>query len=136
MAKIFRLDIDGNVNAVYKLRSIPQNIVKDVNSQLKSDVGEKVKRNVKMGMPVSKRSKQHMKTSNSLVVAMQKGIGSYRNYGITIKPTDTFWYMKFPNNGSGTSRINKPKQFVQIGLQRSTSIVNATISRAISKNLN
>lgn len=135
MARIFRLDIDGNVNAVYKLRTIPKNIVSDVQNDLKGKTGETVKKNIKMGMPVSKRSKQHMKTSNSLVVAMQKGVGSYRNYGITVKPTDTFWYMKFPNNGTGTSRNNKPKQFTQIGLQRSKSLINATIERAISKNL-
>lgn len=134
MAQIVRLDIDGNVNAVAKLRKLTPDIVSDIKDELKGTQGQKIIKNVKSGMPVSKRKKQHMKTSDSLVLKMQKGYGSYRNFGIVIKPKDQFWYMKFPNNGSGTSRNNKPKQFVQIGLQHSKSGINAMVTRAIAKN--
>lgn len=135
MGVIFRLEVDGNVNAVYKLRSLPKDVASQVQNDLKGKVGQTVQKNIKMGMPVSNRSKQHAKMSNSLQVQMQKGIGSYRNYGIKVLPTDAFWYVKFPNNGTGTSRNNKPKQFFQIGLKRSTSLINSTIQRAISKSI-
>lgn len=135
MAVVFRIDVDGNVNSAVKLRSLPKDIVKQVQNDLQGKVGQQLQKNIKTGMPVSNRSKQHMRTSNSLTVAMPKGLGTYRNYAITVKPTDTFWYMKFPNNGSGTSRNNKPKQFFQIGLKRSSSLINSTIQRAISKSI-
>ena len=133
LAGIYRLDINGNAESVFKLKQMPKDIADTANKELKGVTGMKVMRNVKTGMPVSKRTKTHMKTADSLQLKMQKGVGSYRNFGVLVAPTKQYWYMKFPNNGTSTSSRKGARRFVQIGLTKSKSLINATIQRAVSK---
>lgn len=134
MAGIFRVYTDGNVNTDIKLRTLTPKIMEDVKSELMGSLGEKVKKNIKSGMPKSDRNKQHAKTADSILLKMTKGKGTYRNFVISITPKGKFWYLKFPNNGTGTNRNNQPKRFFQIGIQHSKSGINAAIARAIAKN--
>lgn len=133
MSRTFRVEIDGNVNVAVKLRSIADDardaVVNDLNTQGKVYV----EKQIKSLMPVSQKSKQHAKYSDSLEVMTMGGRRGYRNLGFYMKPVGNFWYIKFPNNGSGTSRNNPPQQFMQKGVNRSISKINQIIDSAVSK---
>ena len=116
LAGIYRLDINGNAEAVFKLKQMPKDIADAANKELKGVTGMKVMRN-----------------ADSLQLKLQKGVGSYRNFGVLVAPTKQYWYMKFPNNGTSTSSRKGARRFVQIGLTKSKSLINATIQRAVSK---
>lgn len=126
-----KIVIDGNVNVAFKLSKYPQNLKNQLMANLNKNGAPMVRRNIKKGMPVSKRSKVHAKSANSLEVKAIGGKAGYRNVGFYIQPRSDFWYIKFPNNGSGTSRGNKPKQFVQRGIKASTSGINKIVSQTV-----
>lgn len=135
MSRTFRVEIDGNVNVAIKLRAIADeardNVVNDLNSQGKVYV----EKQIKALMPVSQKSKQHAKYSDSLKVMTMGGRRGYRNLGFYMNPTANFWYIKFPNNGSGTNRNNPPQQFMQKGVFRSVGKINQIIDSAVRKSL-
>lgn len=135
MSKTFRVDINGNLEAAVKFRTIADkakdNVVSDLNTQGKVIVEQ----NIKSLMPVSKKAKQHAKYADSLKVMTMGGRRGFRNLGFYIQPNGSFWYLKFPNNGSGTSRSRTPQQFMQNGLYRSITKINAIVDNAVSKAL-
>lgn len=126
-----RIQIDGNANVAFKLSKYPQKLSSELVKNLNSQGAPLVRRNIKRGIPVSKRNKQHAKNVNSLVVKAITGRGGYRNVGFYIQPAPKFWYLKFPNNGSGTSRRNLPKQFFQKGVKASTNGINRIVSQTV-----
>lgn len=136
MGKTFKVEVDGNVNVAIKLRKISEkardNVVQDLNTTGKVYV----EKQIKALMPVSKKAKQHAKYSNSLEAVTMGGRRGFRNLGFYMQPVGNFWYIKFPNNGSGTSRNNSPQQFVQKGAFRSVAKINSIIDQAVSRSLN
>ena len=135
MAGIYRVDVDGNVNAAIKFRKMPENIGNALKSQLKAQIAPQVEANIKRGMPVSPRTNSHMKYANSLKVFTMGGYKGFRNVGFYIQPQKDWWYMKFPNNGSGTSRGKGGKFFMQSGLSQSVPLIKRTIDAIVSKEL-
>lgn len=134
MAGIYRVDVDGNVNAAVKLRKVPENIATALKRDLTSQVAPVVEANIKRGMPVSPRTTNHMKYANSLKTFTVGGRHGFRNIGFYIQPQKDYWYMKFPNNGSGTSRGNAPLNFVQSGLSMSMPLIKRTIAQIVEAN--
>lgn len=133
MAGIYRVEVDGNVNAAVKLRSVPKNIGDALKSQLTSQVAPQVEANIKRGMPVSPRTTNHMKYADSLKVFTMGGRKGFKNIGFYIQPDKNYWYMKFPNNGSGTNRNNAPLFFMQSGLSQSVPLIKRTIEAIVAK---
>lgn len=134
MAGIYRVEVDGNVNAAVKLRKVPENIGNALKRDLTSQVAPLVEANIKRGMPVSPRTNSHMRYADSLKTFTVGGRKGFRNIGFYIQPQKNFWYMKFTNNGSGTSRGKKPLNFVQSGLSASMPTIKRTIDNIVSKN--
>lgn len=133
MAGIYRVEVDGNVNAAVKLRAVPKNIETALKSQLTSKVAPLVENNIKARMPVSPRTNTHMKYANSLKAFTVGGAKGFRNIGFYIQPEKNFWYMKFTNNGSGTSRGKGALNFVQGGLSQSVPMIKSTINQIVEK---
>lgn len=133
--KIYRVDIDGNVNVAVKLRTIPKEVSKNVQQELMTYGKVEVDKNIKSLMPVSKKSKQHAKYSNAFEVTVAAGQGGFRNLGFYMRPTSEFWYVKFPNNGTGTSKKNAPQNFVQRGVYKSYDKINSLINKAVQAGL-
>lgn len=134
MAGIYRVDVDGNVNAAIKLKAVPKNIGDALRRDLKGKAAPLVEDNIKRGMPVSPRTTNHMKYANSLKVFTMGGYKGFRNIGFYIQPDKNYWYMKFPNNGTGTNRANAPKFFVQSGLSQSIPAVKRMIDEIVQRN--
>lgn len=135
MAGIYRVEVDGNVNAAVKLRAVPTNVAKDLTSKLTKQVAPLVEKNIKKGMPVSSKTTTHMKYANSLKTFTVGGAKGFRNIGFYIQPQKDFWYMKFTNNGSGTSRKRTPLFFVQSGLSASMPTIKRAIDEIVSKSI-
>lgn len=135
MGRTYKIEVDGNVNVAIKLRSISEkardNVVNDLNTTGKLYV----EKQIKALMPVSTKSKQHAKYSDSLQAVTMGGRRGFRNLGFYMQPVGNFWYLKFPNNGSGTSRNNPPQQFVQKGAYRSVAKINSIIDAAVGRSL-
>lgn len=131
---VFRIDVDGNVNAAFKLRAMPKELGEAIQKDIQTTVAPTVIKNIKSGMPVSNRTNvPHMKTGDSLKIKMLSRHQGFRNYGIYVAPKGHYWYMKFPNNGTSTSASKGARPFFEIGMRKSQSIVNATIARAVAK---
>lgn len=135
MGRTYKVEVDGNVNVAIKLRAISEkardNVVNDLNTTGKLYV----EKQIKALMPVSTKSKQHAKYSDSLQAVTMGGRRGFRNLGFYMQPVGNFWYLKFPNNGSGTSRNNPPQQFVQKGAYRSVAKINSIIDAAVGRSL-
>lgn len=130
MASI-KTEINGNLDVAMKFSKYPPKLSKQMQEALQKQGAPIVRRNIKKGIPVSKRSKVHAKNANSLTVEAIGGRRGYRNIGFYIRPKDQFWYMKFPNNGSGTSRNNTPKQFFQRGVKQSTNSIYRIVNQVV-----
>lgn len=126
-----RVVVDGNVNVAFKLSKYPQELRNDLITNLNKQGAPIVRRNIKRGMPVSSRAKVHAKSANSLEVKAMGGRGGYRNVGFYIQPKSDYWYLKFPNNGTGTSNGKRPKQFFQRGVRASTAGINRIVTNTI-----
>ena len=126
-----KIHIDGNTNVAFKMSKYPQNLKNQLINNLNKQGAPMVRRNIKKGMPVSNRAKVHAKSANSLEVKAIGGKAGYRNVGFYIQPRSDYWYIKFPNNGTGTSKGKKAKQFVQRGVKASTSGINKIVSQTI-----
>lgn len=133
MAGIYRVEVNGNVNAAVKLRRVPDEIGQALKRDLTAQVAPQVEANIKRGMPVSPRTTNHMKYANSLKAFTVGGRKGFRNIGFYVQPQKDFWYMKFTNNGSGTSRGNSPLNFVQSGLSATMPTIKRTIDAIVSK---
>lgn len=134
MAGIYRVEVDGNVNVAVKLRKVPENIGNALKDELTPRVAPQLEENVKRRMPVSPRSTSHMKYANSLKAFTVGGRKGFRNIGFYVQPQKDFWYMKFTNNGSGTSRGKTPLNFMQSGLSQTMPVIKRTIDDIVSKN--
>lgn len=125
------IQINGNGAVAFKLSKYPQQLKDDLVNNLNKQGAPIVRRNIKRGMPVSNKTSTHMKNANSLEVRALGNKGGYRNIGFYIQPHENFWYMKFTNNGSGTSRGKQARQFIQRGVKASTSSINRIVSQTI-----
>lgn len=135
MSRTFRVEVDGNINAAIKLRKIADEAKDNVVNTLNTQGKVYVEKQIKALMPVSKKAKQHAKYSDSLQVMTMGGRRGFRNLGFYMQPAGSFWYLKFPNNGSGTSRNNTPLQFMQRGIYSSVGYINNLIDQAVTKAL-
>lgn len=133
MGVIYRPETNLNANTMLKLRKIPDDVKENVQDTLNTRGKTTLDTAIKAGMPVSNRSKQHAKFSDSLEVFTRGGVKGYRNIGFYMAPRGKFWYIKFPNNGSGQSRNNPPQQFVEKGFYSSIGKLEAMINQAIKK---
>lgn len=135
MGIIYRPETNLNANTMLKLRKIPDDVTKNVQNVLNTQGKTILDKAIKQGMPVSNRAKQHAKYSDSLAVFTRGGVKGYRNLGFYMQPNGKFWYIKFPNNGSGQSRNNPPMQFVEGGFYASIGKLEALINNAIKGSL-
>lgn len=135
MGIIYRPETNLNANTMLKLRKIPDDAVKNVQTALQTQGVTLLNQAIKAKMPVSKAPKQHAKYSDSLDVFTRGGVKGYRNLGFYMQPNGKFWYIKFPNNGTGQSRNNSPIRFVENGFFASISKFETLINNAMKKSL-
>ena len=131
MGVIFRPETNLNANTMLKLRKLPTDVTKEVKTGL--DVYGKtiLDKAIKSKMPVSNVQKQHAKYSDSLQTFTRGGYKGFRNLGFYMQPSKQFWYIKFPNNGTGQSRNNPPMNFVENGFYASIGKLEAIINKAV-----
>lgn len=133
MGVIYRPETNLNANTMLKLRKLPEDVTDNVKTALDTYGKTVLDKAIKTGMPVSKEAKQHAKYSDSLQVFTRGGVKGFRNLGFYMQPASKFWYIKFPNNGTGQSRNNAPLNFVENGFYASIGKLESLINQAIKK---
>lgn len=135
MGVIYRPETNLNANTMLKLRKLPDDVSDNVRDVLNTQGKTILDKAIKAKMPVSNRQKQHAKYSDSLQVFTRGGVKGYRNLGFYMQPAGKFWYIKFPNNGTGQSRNHPPMNFVENGFYASIGKFEALINSAVKKAL-
>lgn len=112
-----------------KIKAIPEKTEEIINDYLHNTASKNVIAEIKKQMPESKKKKGiHAKFGDSL-----KSVN--RNLGFMIVSTQKFQYLVFPALGIGTSRKNKPNDFMNKGLNNSTSKIIEDLEEKISKEM-
>lgn len=130
---IFRVEVDGNVNASMKFRKIPEKIQDNAVKELKSVALPKIVAQVKRGIPLGIKDNKlhgHARTSDSIKGVVRSNMRGFKNFGLYVYPKKDFWYIKFPNNGTGSSKGKAPLHFVQKAVYQNTNLVKSILSKA------
>ncbi|WBX80124.1 hypothetical protein PD280_21400 [Virgibacillus salarius] len=113
MSVKFEIDYEEVEKLEQKFKRIPENIENIINSYLHTDASKLATNQIVSLIPLSKKKKGiHAEQSKPLRV---KKI----NLGFEILPKRKFNYLVFPDQALGTSVGNKPKEFMQRGLNKS-----------------
>lgn len=136
MGVIFRPETNLNGATFLKLRKLPKDVTQEVRQGLDTYGKTVLDKAIKSKMPVSDVAKQHAKYSDSLQTFTRGGYKGFRNLGFYMQPSKQFWYIKFPNNGSGQSRNNAPMNFIENGFYASIGKLESIINKAVSNGVN
>lgn len=100
-----------------------------INNYLHNVAGEKIARSITDFLPRSNRNKVHAKDSKWYK------INNY-NLSVSIENASKFYYLYYVATGTGTSKLNEPKTFMEDGLNKErNNIVNGIVNELI-KNIN
>lgn len=123
-------NLDKTTTSVY---AYPKRLNKEIRSTLNNQGFPIVKNNVIKYIPISSKNHAHARTSNSVRRMALKDRREYQ-MGFYLTFYKRFWYLKFPNEGTGQSRKNKPEKFIERGRRDSLPsiqrLVNQTVKNA------
>lgn len=112
----------------------PKNFTKNVRAEMNGKGFEIVKKNVLRRMPLGAQTKKrhiHARDGNSIRRAALKGKRDYRVVGFYATFYKKYWYLKFPNEGTGQSRNNRPIKFLEKGALDSRGEIKRLVNGAI-----
>lgn len=127
--EIFRLNIADFDELQEALKNYQGNAEEIINDVLHNEAGPMIETEINRLMPVSgknwKGKKKAAKHSKSLMLVKE-------NLAITVKTTNAYHYLYFPDDGSTTKRHAGNQQFFKRGGDRKKSeIVDRCISRLV-----
>lgn len=137
---IFIKNVDKVQAEVY---GYPKKFTKEVRQVMNTTGFETVKREVQTRLPVSKgnknrkasksntKTKSHAKAANPIRRAALKGSRDYKKVGFYLTFYKSYWYLKFPNEGTGQSRSNRPIKFLEKGALAARKPIQQQVNRAI-----
>lgn len=112
----------------------PKKFTKNVRQEMNGKGFEIVKKNVLRGMPVSGSNRKrhiHARDGNSIRRMTLKGKRDYQVVGFYATFYKKYYYLKFPNEGTGQSRRNRPKKFLEKGALNSRGEIKRLVNGAI-----
>ena len=137
---IFVKNVDKVKAEVY---GYPKKFTKEVRQVMNTTGFETIKKEVQSRIPVSKgnknrkpsksntKTKQHAREAKVIRKAGLQGKRDYRIVGFYLTFYKNFWYLKFPNEGTGQARGNRPVKFLEKGALAARKPIQQQVNRAI-----
>lgn len=125
-----------NVNETQsKVYGYPKKFSKNIKQDLNTTGFDIVKKNVMNKMPIGGRTGAknhvHAREGKSMRKASLKGKYDYRVLGFYATFYKKYWYLKFPNDGTGQSRNRRPLKFLEKGALASRKPIQKLVNDSI-----
>ncbi|PTY79621.1 hypothetical protein B5V89_05085 [Heyndrickxia sporothermodurans] len=118
-------DVDRLVESISKIPNRSETVI---NNTLRAKGAPKAMDSIQPIIPLSRKKKKHARDSKALAV-------KHGNLEFTIRPKRAFEYIKYPDLGIGTSKRNRPKKFMEKGLDKAASRIVDDLADAVIKEI-
>ena len=130
MADRWEVTLKGHDQLLVKMQDYSNQSEQVINDTLKKTGGEIATDKITNFIPVSaeqlRSGHRHAKSSKPLTV-------TYFNLGFRVRPKGSFDYLKYPDLGIGTSKKNKPQEFMRRGLEIALDPITDELIRAFDE---
>lgn len=130
MAGKWEVSLVGQDALLVKMKNYASQSETVINQVLKETGGQTAVDKITNLIPISpeqlRQGHRHAKSSKPLTV-------QHFNLGFRVRPKKNFDYLKYPDLGIGTSKMNQPQEFMQRGLQMAVSPITEALIRGFDE---
>lgn len=125
---VFKLNYDDNKKITNAIKSFKGDAEKTINDYLRNEGKDILINEITQKIPISQKGKKHAKTHKWYKT-------EFYNLAIVVSTSTNYYYLKFVNDGTGTSRKGDHAGFVEESGKKASEKITIGLIKKLEENL-